>query len=59
LRRHERDQESREHGLRRRSPRHLPLHLFEFADQLRAIGVTDPYLESLESEVLRLRGGQR
>lgn len=34
-------------------------YLFECADQLRAIGVTDPYIESLETEVLRLRGGQR
>ena len=34
-------------------------YLFECADQLRAIGVTDPYIESLEGEVLRLRDGQR
>ncbi len=34
-------------------------YLFETADQLRGLGVRDPYIDSLETEVLRLRGGKR
>ncbi len=34
-------------------------YLFETADQLRGLGVRDPYIDTLEDEVLRLRGGRR
>lgn len=34
-------------------------YLFECADQLRGLGVRDPYIESLEAEVLRVREGSR
>jgi cation transport protein ChaC len=34
-------------------------YLFETADHLRGLGLRDPYIETLEDEVLRLRGGQR
>lgn len=34
-------------------------YLFETADQLRGLGVRDSYIDMLETEVLRLRGGQR
>ncbi|MCW5748242.1 MAG: gamma-glutamylcyclotransferase [Alphaproteobacteria bacterium] len=34
-------------------------YLFDTADHLRGLGVSDPYIDTLESEVLRLRGGKR
>lgn len=34
-------------------------YLFYTADHLRGLGVRDPYIDTLEGEVLRLRGGRR